>query len=505
MSMWISIGQLILAVLGVLLLGWECWLLRRGHPEPTRRFRDRALAVLGVLGAAAYLNFGRLHSDGLIHIWDTYHYYIGAKYFPELRYERLYECTAVADAEAGLRHEVATRAMTDLRSNQGVTTSEILIHPETCLDQFSAERWAAFQRDVAWFRQRVDRATWHRIQRDHGYNATPVWHMLGHGLSNLTAASELQIGALLLLDPLLLVGAFGLLAWGFGWRVCAIAALMMGTFSPSRFDWTGGSFLRFDWLCCAIGGVCALRKDRPFLGGMALGYAALLRLFPVALLVGPALAAIDHRWRTRRWHPAHVRLFSGVAVVVTLALPPALGLSGDGGTSFVANTRKHADTPLTNYMGLPTLLAYRPTSTVRELRKRDRFELWPRFQQARRHAAAQTRPALLVAGLLALGLIAQAARRELWRAAAVSLLLVPVLLQLTCYYYVCVILWATLAEQRPGIGAGLLGMCAASIALMLGLFPRVGMDEGYVALSLLMMLSLGATAWRATCVRTAAE
>lgn len=483
-------ARLALALLATLLVAWECWLVRRGRATTARVLRDRALAALGVLGLAAYVNFGTLHGGGFVHTWDTYHYYVGAKYFPELGYEWLYDCTAVADAESGHRHDVATRTITDLHTNEQVKTFDILIDPDPCLRRFSAARWEAFKHDVAWFRDRVDAVTWRRIQRDHGYNATPVWNAVGHLLASAAPASDLQITCLALLDPLLLVAAFVLLAWAFGWRVAAIAAVMLGTFFPSQFTWTGGAFLRCDWVFCLVAGLCALRKGRPFTGGALLAYAALLRLFPAALFVGPALAALAHLWRTRAWHPGHVRLFAGAAVAVALAVPPALVISGDAGKGFVENTLKHADTPLTNHMGLPTLLSYRPDTTVRQLRQITPKELWPRFKQARRAALHEACPAIALAGLVFLALLLAAARHEVWRVATLSLGLAAVFLQLTCYYYVFVIAWAVLAERRPAIGAVLLGMCAASMLVALGL--DVEMDESYVALSLVTILGLAA-------------
>ena len=462
--------QLALALAGAALWAHESRARAAGSPR-ARRVRGAALAALGVLGLAAYPGFGRLHAGRALHIWDSYHYYLGAKYFAELGYDGLYECTALADAEAGLRHDVATRTITDLHTNLQIKTFDVLIHPERCTDRFAAPRWAAFQRDVAWFRARVERETWHRMQRDHGYNATPVWHLLGAQLANLGPASELQLGCLAAIDPLLLLLTLGLVAWAFGWRTAALAALVLGTCYPARFYWTGGAFLRMDWLCAMVAGLCFLRKDRPLAGGAALAYAAMLRLFPAALFAGPALAAASQLWRTRRLSPSLRRLFAGAALAAALLLPPALLVAGDGGRAFVDNTRKHADTPLTNHMGLPALLAYRPDGTVRALsaqREHHRRTLWPRFMDARRAAA----------------------RQELWRSAALSLCLVPALLALTCYYYAFAVALAVLAERRPAVGAALLVWCASSLALALGLEPRVGMDEAYVAQSALAVLGM---------------
>jgi len=498
-------GQLAVALLATWLLARECR-LRRSSRSGARAASGRALPVLVVLGAAAYVNFGALHQGRFVHIWDTYHHYIGAKYFPELGYDALYQCTAVADAEAGLRPEVARRTMTDLRTNERAHTLDVLLHPEICKRRFTAARWAEFVHDVAWFRERVTPTTWGRMQRDHGYNATPVWNAVGHVLTRIAPASELQIACLVLLDPLLLAAALLLLLRCFGWRVCAVAAVVLGTFYPGQFSWTGGAFLRFDWLFCAVAGLCALRTGRPALGGAAFATAALLRLFPAAMLVGPALAAMVQLVRRRRCDRAHLHLLAGAAVAGAVALPPALIISGERSSGFVDNTVKHAGATFTNHMGLPTLLAYRPDSTVRRLREGGTRDLWPRFREARRDALRQTRPVILAAGLALLVLLGVAGQRLApWRTAALSLLLLPALLELTCYYYAFAAALAVLAERRPAAGLALCGTCAASMLVALGLFPRVGLDEGYIALSVVTILGLAATAVLALRKRTAPD
>ena len=82
------------------------------------------------------------------------------------------------------------------------------------------------------------------------------------------------------------------IGWAFGVRPLAVALLVFATFFPSRFFWTGGAFLRWDWLFYTVAAVACLKKGRPWLGGMALGYAAMLRVFPGLLAAGPAAAVI---------------------------------------------------------------------------------------------------------------------------------------------------------------------------------------------------------------------
>jgi hypothetical protein len=483
----ILLGKLALALLGAAALGRDAWRRQRGRAGSGRWL----YAGLGALGLVAYSNFGTLHQGRFLHIWDTYHYYIGAKYFSELGYQRLYECTAVADAEAGLRRDTALRTMTDLRSNERTTTLLMLSEPTRCTRHFSDARWRQFQRDVAWFRARVDAETWRRIQRDHGYNATPVWQALGGWLCNLGPASERLIVALALIDPLLLLAAL-LTVWRcFGGQVFALAGLLLGTFYPCQFAWNGGALLRMDWLSCALLGLCALRRERAWLAGALLGYAALLRLFPAALLVGPGLAALLHGWRTRRLHPVHTRVLAGAALTAALLLVPTLWLSGDGGRGFVANTEKHAATPLTNHMGLPTLLAYRPATTVRELRAQQPRELWPTFKRARRQAAQRGAPWVALAALGCLLLVAHAGRRAPSHVAALAALLIPCALQLTCYYYIFVLLLTPLAERRTAPALVLLLTSAATQALALALASRVGIDELYVAMTAVTLVGLG--------------
>src|SRR5262249_33291423 len=130
--------EMVLAFLGLALVGWGLWLTKRGKPRLFQRTRDGLLIALGALAFGAYWNFGSFHFGNYTHIWDTFHYYIGSKYFKELSYDRLYECAAVADAEdPALRRRVEMRKITNLRTNILGSTAQILAHPEYCKLHFS--------------------------------------------------------------------------------------------------------------------------------------------------------------------------------------------------------------------------------------------------------------------------------------------------------------------------------------------------------------------------------
>src|SRR6185369_6244813 len=279
--------ELVLALLGFALLHWGMRLARAGRPEAHARLRDRALAALGALAALTYVNFGFFHFSGFIHDHEWTHYYLGAKYSDEVGYDRLYECLTTADVEDGLRRRAELRKIRNLRTNLIERTDDVLAHPERCTSHFSPQRWQEFRHDAAFFRGRQSPRRWDDLQVDHGYNATPVWNALGHVLANLSPAGEGQLYALALLDPAYLVAMIAVIWWAFGWRALCVALLVFATNFPSRFYWTGGSFLRWDWLFFLVAGICCLKKGRPALAGAALAYAAGLRVFPVLVFVGP--------------------------------------------------------------------------------------------------------------------------------------------------------------------------------------------------------------------------
>ena len=87
------------------------------------------------------------------HPWDSFHYYIGGKYFRELGYTRLYECVMVADVEAGHGARVAGTGIRNLETNRiDVTASyDFLISDFLSLTTaygFSRETWGGEPTDI---------------------------------------------------------------------------------------------------------------------------------------------------------------------------------------------------------------------------------------------------------------------------------------------------------------------------------------------------------------------
>jgi hypothetical protein len=491
--------ELVLALLGFALLFLGAELRRLGKDHLHRKLRDRALMVLGAISFLTYFNFGFAHFGNMIHDWEWTHYYVGSKYFHELSYDRLYECLGVADVEEGLRHRVETRKLTNLRTNALEPSDDILAHPERCKEHFTDARWQSFKHDVKFFRDRQSPRRWDDLQSDHGYNATPVWNIAGSVLANLAPASTAQLYTLALLDPLYMVAMVAVMIWAFGWQVTCVGLLVFATNFPSRFYWTGGSFLRWDWLFYLVAAVCCLKKDRPLLAGLALGYSTLLRVFPLFVFSGPLLAAGYHLYKHRTLDRRAVRFFFGAALAVALLVPVSLQVGGgvEAYRRFAQNTTKHKETPLTNYMGLRTVVAYRPSEAGYMLRNDRYTDPWIKWKEARQRGFREAKPVYYLAVLAFLGLLGLAVKqRPYWQAAALGVLFIPFGVELTSYYYAFVVAAALLHAQDERVGRLLLLLTAFTGVVD---WAPVGLptwlDEKYTLMSVGTLVIFIAIAW----------
>ncbi len=455
----------VIAVAATLLLA-ASWLMQRtGRGAVGRRPRDWLLAALGLFGALCWWNLGQFHFPGFPHVSDITHYYLGAKYFPELDYTRLYACVAVADQEDGLRGPALERPMRDLATNTRITSAAALDSPERCKRHFSPQRWAGFRHDVRFLRAQVDWRTWNRFQIDHGYNATPTWGVLGRALTSLGPATVTQLRALLLVDTALLLAMWSAVVWGFGWRIACVAAVFWGTHYASPFEWTGGGLLRQDWLAATVIGIALLRRERPAAAGFLLAYATLLRLFPGLVVLGVALGAAGGMLRARHFTLAREqrRFVAGGLLALAVLLPlSALATGGFGSwRAFSDNSRVLLSTPAPNHMGLRTVLSYDPAVRPEQARDPSLADPHAAWKQSRRERFEQRRWifAALVAGFMLL--VARAgAGQPLWLGAVLGVTLIPVAGELAGYYWSVLLALAFAADRKPLMGVALCALAA---------------------------------------------
>ncbi len=454
----------IAACTAVLLL-WGIALRRGSRADAFIRLRNVLLLTLGVLGALGSFNFLQFrYGPGYGHPMDIYHYYVGAKYFNELGYTRLYECTTIADAESGFRDLAARRIIRNLETYEIESAVYALRDPTRCTGHFSPELWEAFKHDVGWFRERVPEEVWRRALVDHGYNASPAWGALGKVLIGAEPATHLNILPLVLIDPVLLIVMWAFVWRAFGWRATCIALVFWGTNYPGDFLWTGGAFLRNGWLAAITVGVCCLRMKWMATGGFFLTVAALLRVFPVLTIFAVAMNAGIAMGRARRFQlsPAHRKFALGCAVAAGILIPLSFATTGGprAWIDFTENIRFHSSTPIVNNVGLKTLLSYEHATRIVQVQKVS-SNLDHAWKEARNETLERRR--FLFAGAIIgyLALLAYAVdRKEDWVAAVLGSGAVVMVATMSNYYYGVLLGFSFLWGERESIGAALCGLSA---------------------------------------------
>ena len=429
------------------------------------RARRLLAGLMMVASVTTYFHFFELPIGGFYHRWEMFHYFLGSKYARELGYDRLYSCSALADAETGNRAQVERRRMRDLRNDQIVSARVALDAAEECRSHFTPERFREFAADVAFFRAQAGARTWNRMQVDHGYNPAPAWTLTGRALATLAPASERFMRVLSLIDPVLMVATLAVLGWAFGSRVSFLATVFWSTQSPSGYFWTGGAFLRQDWLFLCVLSAALLRKRYYGWAGAALAWAALLRVFPVLLFGGPAAVIVWQVWLKRRVLPAHRSFLLGALIATTASLGLTLASFGPRyHAEFASHIAMHAGTPVSNHMSLRTLFSIGPEALQQGNEDPGALDPTERWANARRAHFARFRVAYWVCAAALAGAFALIVRRlhHLWIALGLSLVLILAFTDPSSYYYSIWIVAAPLVLARRVLALPFIGLAAAS-------------------------------------------
>lgn len=342
-------------VLLALVAGVYFW-LAAGRPI-TPRLRGLAAALL-LLAAASYPNFGMLHpqrgtppAPAHIHYWDTFHYFMGAKYLPELGYGGLYEATLVAGRELGAFDYVThlrDLATYGLREASGVDAAAVRA-------RFVPPRWESFKRDLLFFGPRINE--WRGLFQDHGYNDPPTRAWLLHVVVRGLPATPRTVTLVTSIDYGLMLLAFAAAWWGFGGLPAMLAFALLWLSPLARFDFIGGALLRWDWLAALVMGAAALARGWGAPAGALLGYAVLARVFPVLLLLPLLVRWLWGRRAGERAEPARSCLAAALLVLILAgALLIAFG-EGSLAAEYRTKLRRHGEGAFVNSVGLGAMIA----------------------------------------------------------------------------------------------------------------------------------------------------
>lgn len=428
------------------------------------RQRSFGLAAFAVLAVGAYHGFE--NPIGKVHAHDVFHYYMGAKYAPELGYTGLYAATLAAETERGGPARASHR-IRDLETDALIPGTEaIASHPE---QRFSAERWRSFVDDVELFHEQMSPEGWQQLYVDHGYNPPPTWTLIGKTLASIHAPTHGYLAFLASFDLLLSIAIFVAMGWAFGTEVALVAVIFFGCQYPASAAWLEGNFLRLDWLACIVIGIGCLAKRRWAVAGALLGAAAALRLFPALLLFGPVIVAIvRRRWSSRPYK----RFFAGAAgAAIGLALLSTIALGPSLTREFVTHIRVHASVPGANHVGVPSLLMFDPSGAQEatiDPTAVDPVAEWRHAREDRYHALRPLHFALFCAAAAAIAWSVRK-RASLWLAVVMSVPLVFVAAQLACYYAAVLVACVSAVRVVPRLTRWLLGL--AALGSLLGTMP----------------------------------
>lgn len=434
------------------------------------------LAGLGAFALLVYVNFHPFSPRQ--HYWDSFHYYIGSKYFPELGYTRLYGCVVRAEAESNdpsVKTGAYTRDIGNLSIGEDQTNVPVRLVPAKlyffddtfCKARFSALRWSTFKSDIEFFHTRIDK--WNQSQVDHGFNAPPAWTLVGGFISNLIPLSDSALMGITLIDITLLFGSVACLVWAFGLPTTAFAVIV-GTASMESWAFTGGSMLRLDWFFMATFSVCAMKREHYVLAGAALGYAAMLRLFPAVFALGPFVGLLYAIYKRQYdLKVVYGKFFGGMVISVVVLVASATAVYGVAAyKEFIGNTNRMSNAVSINRVGLRDVLVYNYDASIE--RGGNAANDWRIAKIKARKKVVPIYVAVVAIALLFF--IPAVISGGPWQAIALGALFVPFMwTDLSNYYYLFLMIVATLFAVNWKVGFPLLGI---------GIVTKIGWASGMI-------------------------
>jgi len=305
------------------------WFIDRLRIPAGRKVCDAFLIVLAAISACAYFDFGQYPKfHQFMNPHDLFHYYLGSKYSREMGYFHLYQCVTIADYENhGKRKRLPVRKMEDY---EFVPADAVIHDAATYKAGFSPERWEEFKRDTAFFESMLGAGRWGTVVQDMGYNATPVWNMVGRWITNRVPTSHPNAIFALTVFDLALISAMILMVWrAFKWRTALWALVFFCTCFCMGYTHIRGGFFRVDWVTMLVMTVCALKMGRYKTGGALLGYAGMARVFPLVFAFGMGAKFAWDFLKTWRLNRRYLEFFITFGLVCIALV--ALSAWDDGG------------------------------------------------------------------------------------------------------------------------------------------------------------------------------
>lgn len=257
-----------------------------------KRAANGLLASLLVFATLNYVRFGTELPLERIDNYDVIHYYLNAKYFPELGYYDLYPACIAADHEnGGPRYGDPTYYMGQSDDGDHVRPiAEAYVRGDLVKKTFTPERWAAFSHDFLVLQRDsrgMNKKLWAQMIQDHGYNGTTAWTAIARPFVSIVPVEYVKW--LASVDVVLLLGAIGAVAWAYDGTAALWTALFLMVGYSTRWPTISWAIFRYDYVAGLIIATSLLKKGKPMWAGFVAGYAATLRLFPALWMIIPGI------------------------------------------------------------------------------------------------------------------------------------------------------------------------------------------------------------------------
>jgi hypothetical protein len=288
-------------------------------PRLPKRSAHLGLLVLTLVATVNYGRWGAKVWTEKVDTYDLMHYYINAKYFDELGYYDLYPAVILADHnnEGPFFEERDKYMAQDAQGHSFESIRHAVGRGREVRQGFTEKRWMEFEGDVLYLQRNIRGFTdkmWRQMILDHGFNGTPPWTVIAAPFAKMVPVQSVKL--LGYLDVILLVGTLVVVGWAYGRSTALWVWFFLVTTYSTRWPMFSWSFLRYDYLCMLLVSMSFLRKGRPFVAGLATGWASAVRLFPLMWLFGPGAKAFFGLLRTRRLSRNFVLLSLGTVLTV---------------------------------------------------------------------------------------------------------------------------------------------------------------------------------------------
>jgi hypothetical protein len=450
------------------------------------------LAILAILSVIAYFDFGHYAPVGLyVNKHDFFHYYTGSKYFDEVGYYDLYSAVVVADAKG--RNHYFAKTVRDQRTYEFVPSRAILKDSTKYIELFSPERWMEFKEDIGYFRKKATRVKWRRMVRDKGYNPTPAWTLVANVITNAAPTdSAFRMRLILLLDPFLIIAMLTAIYFAFGLRTMLFATIFIGINYMTNPTHIKGSLLRLDWMAMIVMSVCFIKLRCYKISGVMLGYAAMMRIFPVIFLFGMGGKAFWDIVKKRKISRKYIEFFLGALLTIIILF--GASVARHGGThqweTFFKKISMHNDDIVSIRVGFKHVFLNTYKVTLGS---------WDDFSEAKKREFADHKIPWWIIQALVLGITLMLLRRvEDYETIPLSFIPVFFLIAPTFYYYVMLVVPLLMFAPKLHIPSRTFGLAMFYVMCVIGYVLNTFLKRGltqYFCLSWAILILCFCTAW----------